>query len=76
MAWVFKSQQVLPVVKVRGKCQKLSQWKFCPYWRAKHHPASGRILGYRCALFNEDKIGDSSLSACNAQYGMTYEGKP
>ena len=76
MGWKFSDQVVLPVIKEGGKCQKISQWKYCPYWKAKLHPTSARVLGFRCSLFNKDKSGVNSLAVCNARYGKTYEGKP
>ncbi len=79
MAWTFDTtKQSLPVVKQNGQCFIRSKQKYCPYWVAKHSRVFGdkkKTLGYRCTLFNEDKIGYPSVSDCNAKYGQNYDGK-
>ena len=77
IAWGWTDKQVKPVVKYNGKCLDKSQWKYCPYWMAKHRKtATKKVLGYKCSLFDKDKEGKTSLSECNAKYGTTYEGDP
>lgn len=76
MGWTWTDQVVLPVVKVNGLCYKKAQWKYCPYWQAKHDSDSRVVLGYKCSLFDLDKDGANSLPQCNAQYGRTYDGRP
>lgn len=77
MGWTYSDNVIKPVVKENGLCRKPSQHKFCPYWVAKHSLFSKEnIIGYKCALFNEDKNGYAAVSACNRRYGRTYDGKP
>lgn len=80
MGWTFDStKQSLPVVKQDGRCRRPGMQKYCPYWLAKHSTEFGekkKVLGFRCSLFNEDKEGYESLPACNAKYGLNYDGRP
>jgi hypothetical protein len=80
MGWTFDSTKVsLPVVKKNGECRNAGMQKYCPYWVAKNSREFGdnkKILGFRCTLFNEDKVGYASLPACNTEYGLTYDGPP
>lgn len=77
MGWTFSDLVAKPVVKQDGKCRKSAMHKFCPYWMAKHSKASkDKVLGYKCSLFNKDKVGYASLPECNAEYGLTYDGPP
>ena len=63
------------IAKFREKCYNRGKWKYCYYWRAKKLNNGRVVLGYFCALFNQDKIGYNSLSQCNKKYGPTYDGK-
>ena len=75
MAWNNKEN----IVKKDGKCWNSGMHKYCSYWRAKHnilmYGMKGSVIGYRCSLFEEDKEGYSSLSQCNKEYGLTYDGR-
>ncbi len=79
MGWTFnETRQSLPVVKYNGQCFIRAKQKFCPYWVAKQSrefDSKKKILGYRCTLFNEDKVGYPSVAACNAKYGKNYDGR-
>ena len=78
MGWTFnETKQSLPVVKQDGQCFIRSKQKYCPYWVAKQSRTFGdkkKILGYKCILFDEDKVGYPSVSACNKKYGKNYDG--
>jgi hypothetical protein len=78
MGWTFNTtKQSLPVVKQDGLCHIRSKQKYCPYWVAKQSKRFGdnkKILGYKCTLFNEDKVGYPSVPDCNAKYGKNYDG--
>ena len=78
MGWTFDStRQTLPVVKQNGQCRRASMQKFCPYWMAKHAnnmEKQNPLIGFKCSLFDTDKAGYNSLPACNAEYGMNYDG--
>jgi hypothetical protein len=67
------------IVKKNGKCWNRGMHKYCSYWKAKHQkligPGKGKVTGYRCSLFDEDKSGYASLPECNRIYGQTYDGK-
>lgn len=76
MGWTYSDQVVKPVVKFNGKCYNISQWKYCPYWVAKHRTDSKRVTGFRCQLFDSDKVGVKSLPQCNSRYGLHYDGNP
>lgn len=76
MGWTFSDRITPPVVKEGGQCMKRSQWKYCPYWKAKHSSVSKTVIGFKCDLFDEDKVGLGSVDACNAQYGLDYDGVP
>ena len=73
MTWVNADK----IQKLNGKCFKHPQWKWCPYWVAKHSATtSKKVMGFRCSLFSQDKTGDEALPQCNSTYGLTYEGLP
>ena len=80
MGWTFDStKQSLPVVKQNGECMRRSMQKYCPYWIAKQSTedrSKKQVIGFKCNLFDEDKVGYDSLPACNAKYGLTYDGRP
>jgi len=77
MGWTWGDNVKKPVVKLNGECINRSQWKYCPYWTAKHRVDSKRVTGFRCLLFDVDKNnGMLSLPQCNARYGTTYDGDP
>jgi hypothetical protein len=63
-------------VKRNGQCVDTCKWKFCPYYMAKKSEMSGAVVTFSCNLFNEDKDTNASVPACNAKYGLTYEGLP
>ncbi len=75
MAWNNKEN----VVKKNGECWNKGKHKYCSYWQAKHKKTidnrRGKVLGYRCNLFDLDKEGYDSLPICNSTYGRTYDGK-
>ncbi len=75
MAWNNKEN----IVKFQGDCWNRGKHKYCFYWRAKHSKTvanrAGKVLGYKCALFDLDKVGYASLPICNDTYGQTYDGK-
>ena len=71
MAWNNKEN----IVKLEGKCWNRGKHKRCSYWRAKHSTINKKVVGFRCSLFNSDKEGYNSLSACNKTYGQTYDGR-
>jgi len=79
MGWTFNTtKQSLPVCKQNGQCIIRSKQKLCPYWVAKHSQqfdARKKVLGYKCTLFNEDKVGYPSVAACNKKYGLNYDGR-
>ncbi len=78
MGWTYDSTRIVPpVVKYKNKCRNPAKHKFCAYWVAKQSKKNRQtILGYRCTLFDEDKPGYASVSACNRKYGQTYDGPP
>ena len=71
MRW-RRDWQLNRVVKEGGKCFVKSQWRYCPFWRACYQKRpSKKLVKFKCALFNKDKTGYSSLPECNRQYGLT-----
>lgn len=72
MAWNNKEN----VVKFQGECINRGKHKFCSYWVAKHSKKNKKVIGYKCRLFDLDKIGYPSLPECNAEYGQTYDRRP
>ena len=71
MTWNNKEN----IVKFQGQCVNRGKKKYCSYWRAKHSKRSNNVIGYKCSLFDLDKVGYNSLSQCNAIYGQTYDGR-
>ena len=75
MAWTNKEN----IVKYKGDCWNRGMHKYCSYWNAKHSKTianrRGKVLCYRCSLFDKDKEGYASLPECNAKYGQTYDGR-
>lgn len=77
MGWTYSDQVVKPVVKFDGQCYNKAQWKYCPYWVARHRADAKTVVsGFRCQLFDADKPGIASLPQCNSQYGRNYDGNP
>ena len=73
MAWNNQEN----VVKKNGDCWNRGKHKYCFYWNAKvTRDEQKTVTGYKCSLFNQDKIGYASLPACNKIYGRTYDGRP
>ncbi len=71
MAWNNKEN----VVKFRGDCWNRGRHKYCSFWKAKHSKLNKKVIGYKCSLFDEDKVGYASLLICNRTYGQTYDGR-
>ena len=71
MAWNNKEN----VVKKNKRCHNRATQKYCFYWRAKRSRLNNKVIGFRCALFDEDKEGYASLSECDTVYGGTYDGR-
>ena len=64
------------VVKKDGQCWNRGMQKWCFFWVAKQtREVKKKTIGYRCSLFDLDKVGYASLPECNKKYGKTYDGK-
>ena len=71
MSWNNKEN----VVKFEGDCWNRGRQKYCFYWRAKVSKVNKKAIGYKCALFDLDKVGYASLPICNKKYGLTFDGR-
>jgi hypothetical protein len=79
MGWKYPDTLIKPVVKKDGECRVRSQWKYCPYWSARHSTKNKKVTVFRCMLFDLDKDSKNSelsLPICNRTYGRDYDGPP
>ena len=63
------------IIKHEGQCINRATWKYCPYWRVLKG-SNGTIISRMCTLYDKEKLGYESLSECDRDYGLTYNGFP